>query len=150
VGAREIESAARTAVQELGLDAVVCRTGCIGFCGREPMLDLVLPNGPRISYGNMTPEKTRQLIAATQERRPQPAWPWDTSTARNCLDRRSADVSEQSIGLKDVPRWSALDFERPPEEIILRNCGSIDPNSLEERSLAAPIAELSERWCKGA
>ena len=33
VGAREIESAARDAVRELGLDAVVCRTGCIGFCG---------------------------------------------------------------------------------------------------------------------
>ena len=32
MGARDVEAAARRAVEELGLDAVVCRTGCIGFC----------------------------------------------------------------------------------------------------------------------
>ncbi len=32
VGAREVEAAARRAVEELQLDATVCRTGCIGFC----------------------------------------------------------------------------------------------------------------------
>ena len=63
VGARDIEVAARRAVEELGLDATVVRTGCIGYCAKEPMLDLVPPDGPRVSYGNMTPEKTRELLA---------------------------------------------------------------------------------------
>jgi NADH:ubiquinone oxidoreductase subunit F (NADH-binding) len=40
--------------------------------------------------------------------------------------------SEQSVGLNDVPRWSALDFERRQKKVILRNCGSIDPTSLDE------------------
>ena len=63
VGAGAVESAAIAAVEELGLDAVVTRTGCIGFCSQEPLLDLVVPNGPRVSYGTMTPEKTRSLLA---------------------------------------------------------------------------------------
>ncbi len=76
MGARAVEAAARQAVEELGLDAAVCRTGCIGFCASEPLLDLVLPGGPRVSYANMTPEKTRDLLAAYAARRclqPEPA-----------------------------------------------------------------------------
>ena len=42
----------------------MARTGCIGFCQREPLLDLVLPDGPRISYGNMTAKKTTELLEA--------------------------------------------------------------------------------------
>jgi NADH:ubiquinone oxidoreductase subunit F (NADH-binding)/(2Fe-2S) ferredoxin len=134
VGARDIESAARAAVRELGLDAVVCRTGCIGFCGREPMLDLVLPNGPRISYGNMTPEKTHQLIAGyAKSGELQPSWALGHFHSEELVSTGEVRTySEQSIGLKDVPRWSALDFERRQKKVILRNCGSIDPNSLEE------------------
>src|ERR1700688_1248254 len=61
VGAGAVEAAAIAAVRELGLDATIARTGCIGFCSQEPLLDLFLPNGPRISYARMTLEKTRSL-----------------------------------------------------------------------------------------
>jgi (2Fe-2S) ferredoxin len=64
MGAPAIEAAARRAVDELKLDAIVARTGCIGFCAKEPLLDLVLPNGPRVSYANMTAPKTRALLEA--------------------------------------------------------------------------------------
>ena len=64
MGAPNVEAAARRAVEELRLDASVCRTGCIGFCSMEPLLDLVLPNGPRVSYPHMTPQKTRVLLEA--------------------------------------------------------------------------------------
>jgi NADH:ubiquinone oxidoreductase subunit F (NADH-binding)/(2Fe-2S) ferredoxin len=134
MGAREVEAAAVQAVEQLGLDAVVCRTGCIGFCSREPLLDLMLPHGPRLSYADMTPEKTRDLLAAyarggdlkldlalgrfeseqhlsTQQVRQYPAWSRD---------------------LGAVPEWSTLDFYRRQQKIILRNCGSIDPMSLQE------------------
>ena len=62
MGAPNVEAAARRAVEELRLDAIVSRTGCIGFCAKEPLLDLVLPNGPRVSYPHMTPKKTRALL----------------------------------------------------------------------------------------
>ncbi|MEI8372123.1 MAG: NADH-ubiquinone oxidoreductase-F iron-sulfur binding region domain-containing protein [Planctomycetota bacterium] len=134
VGAREIESAARSTVQELGLDAVVCRTGCIGFCGREPMLDLVLPGGLRISYGNMTPEKARQLIAGYAKNGDlQPAWALGHFHNEELVSTGEVRThSEQSVGLKGIPRWSALDFESRQKKVILRNCGLIDPNSLNE------------------
>ena len=61
-GARDVEAAAARAVEKLGLDATVSRTGCIGFCQREPMLDLLVPGGPRVSYGMMNPAKTSNLL----------------------------------------------------------------------------------------
>lgn len=134
VGARDIEAAARQAVKELGLDAVVSRTGCIGFCSREPLLDLVIPNGPRISYGNMTPEKTRELLvgyARNKDLRSE----WALGHVHDEELVSTGEVrtySEQSIGLNNVPRWSNLDFYSRQKKIILRNCGLIDPVSLEE------------------
>jgi NADH:ubiquinone oxidoreductase subunit F (NADH-binding)/(2Fe-2S) ferredoxin len=134
VGALAIETAALRAVEELNLDAVVCRTGCIGFCSQEPLLDLVLPNGPRVCYGNMTPEKTRQLLAgyaANGDLRPD----WALGHFHDeelVMTGEVRTYSEQSVGLKGVPRWSALDFYRRQKKVILRNCGSIDPMSLDE------------------
>jgi len=134
MGAREIEAAAVQAVRQLGLDAVVCRTGCIGFCAREPLVDLMLPNGPRLSYAEMTPQKTRDLLAAYASR--------GDLRLDQALGRFAAEphVSTQEVheypawsrDLSQVPEWSTLDFYRRQQKIILRNCGSIDPMSLEE------------------
>ena len=64
MGARKIEEAVVKTLKEFKKDALVTRTGCIGFCAREPLMDMVLPGGPRISFGNMTPRKTRDILAS--------------------------------------------------------------------------------------
>ncbi len=64
MGAAKVEEAAIATVKKFKADVAVKRTGCIGFCSQEPLLDLVLPNGPRISFGSMTPQKTRALLSA--------------------------------------------------------------------------------------
>ena len=61
-GAQAVEEAALETVARLGLDAVVARTGCIGFCQREPLVDLLLPGGPRITYANVTAKSIRNLL----------------------------------------------------------------------------------------
>ena len=134
IGARAVEDAARRAVEQLGLDAVVSRTGCIGFCSREPLLDLVLPGGPRVSYGEMTPEKTRGLLAAYASR-----GDLQPELALGCFRSEehvsTGEVHKHTAGpeqLRDVPEWSSLDFYRRQKKVILRNCGSIDPMDISE------------------
>ncbi len=134
VGARDIEAAALSAVKELGLDAVVARTGCIGFCSQEPLLDLVVPDGPRISYGNMTPEKTKSLLAAfakNSDLRP------DLALARfeaeeHIMTGEAHTYPPPAKAVAALPEWSSLPFYRHQKKVILRNCGSIDPLSIEE------------------
>ena len=134
VGARDIEAAALSAVKELGLDAVVARTGCIGFCSQEPLLDLVVPDGPRISYGNMTPEKTKSLLAAFAKNgdlRP------DLALARfageeHILTGEAHTYPPPAKAVAVLPEWSSLPFYLHQKKVILRNCGAIDPLSIEE------------------
>ena len=72
----------------------------------------MLPNGPRISYGNMTPEKARQLIAAYAKNGDlQPNWALGRFHSEELVSTGEVRTyPEQSCGLKGVPRWSALDF----------------------------------------
>jgi NADH:ubiquinone oxidoreductase subunit F (NADH-binding)/Pyruvate/2-oxoacid:ferredoxin oxidoreductase delta subunit/(2Fe-2S) ferredoxin len=132
-GARAVEAAAAQAVQELGLDAVVSRTGCIGFCQQEPLLDLRLPGGPRLSYPKMTAEKTRALLEAyaAGDLKPQTAL---CRFEREPLDAAgeapAGPPAAQAVG--DVAEFGAVPFFRRQQRVILRNCGSIDPLSLPE------------------
>ncbi len=133
VGAPGVEAAARRAVEELGLAAAVCRTGCIGFCAQEPLLDLVLPGGPRVSYANMTPEKTRTLLQAYAQGNLMP----ESALGRFANEEYVSSGKTHAYPpcppeLQRIPEWSNLDFYRRQKKVILRNCGSIDPMALEE------------------
>jgi len=133
LGAREVEAAANEAVRELKLDAVVCRTGCIGFCAKEPLVDLMLPNGPRVSYGRMTPEKTRRLLKAYAGGNLLLEWALGRfSSEEHLLTEETHQYPAGSQDLSSVPEWSLLDFYRRQKKVILRNCGSIDPLRLDE------------------
>jgi (2Fe-2S) ferredoxin len=36
--------------------------GCIGFCVQEPLVDIQLAGQPRVTYGNIGPDKVPRLI----------------------------------------------------------------------------------------
>jgi NADH:ubiquinone oxidoreductase subunit F (NADH-binding)/(2Fe-2S) ferredoxin len=134
VGAGAVEASAIAAVRELGLDATIARTGCIGFCSQEPLLDLLLPNGPRISYARMTPEKTRSLLAAyakSGELSPDMALGRFAGEEHVLTGEGHVYTSSQKAA-EAVPEWSSLDFFQGQQKVILRSCGSIDPLSIDE------------------
>ena len=133
-GAQAVEEAALETVTRLGLAAVVARTGCIGFCQREPLVDLLLPNGPRITYANVTAKSIRKLLESYAAGGALPA-----GTAL-CRWQREEHVADGTLheypaadnGVGQVPEGSTLAFYRRQRRVILRNCGSIDPMRLEE------------------
>jgi (2Fe-2S) ferredoxin len=149
MGARAVETAAIRAVDELGLDAAVCRTGCIGFCAKEPLLDLVLPNRLRLSYGNMTPEKTRRLLedyAAQGDLKPE----WILGRFEGEEYVSTGEVHKYAAcpaELSKIPLWPSLDFYSRQKKVIMRNCGLINPMDLE-RSPGARIAGHFMHWRK--
>jgi (2Fe-2S) ferredoxin len=63
-GAREVMSAILDELNKRGVtDVTVTQTGCKGLCEQEPMLDVIKPNQPAITYGYVTPEKARTIVA---------------------------------------------------------------------------------------
>lgn len=61
-GARDTLHAIQAELERRGLDARVEGVGCIGFCVKEPLVDIQLPGQPRVTYGNIGPDKVSRLI----------------------------------------------------------------------------------------
>ena len=63
-GGRKIMEAAMEEIAKRGLkDVSVETTGCIGMRQNEPLMDIVRPGEPRVTYGNLKPEDVPRIIA---------------------------------------------------------------------------------------
>jgi len=85
-------------------------TGCVGMCYREPLVEIW--DGPtRTLYGDVTAERAQEIFE---------------SHVLNGIEL------PQYVALKDYsegPEYSYLDRQ---VKIVLRNCGFMDPDSIEE------------------
>jgi NADH-quinone oxidoreductase subunit F len=60
-GASQVYEAFERELGRKGLDIPLKRTGCIGMCYREPIVDVDTPGG-RITYGDVTPEGVERIV----------------------------------------------------------------------------------------
>lgn len=63
-GARNVMSAILDEMNKRNIeDATVSQTGCLGYCDQEPMVQVTGANNNTITYGKVTPEVARRIIA---------------------------------------------------------------------------------------
>jgi len=63
-GAREVLTAILDEIKKRNLtNVIVTETGCIGMCRFEPLVDVIKPDQPKVTYVNVDPEKARQIVA---------------------------------------------------------------------------------------
>ena len=62
-GARDTMKAILEVIEDEGLsDIIVAQTGCVGTCEWEPIVEVAIGQDPKVTYGNVTPEKARQIM----------------------------------------------------------------------------------------
>lgn len=62
-GARKILTALMAEIEEAKLtDIIVTTSGCAGLCSREPMATLEITGNPPVKYGDLTPEKIKEVL----------------------------------------------------------------------------------------
>jgi (2Fe-2S) ferredoxin len=62
-GARETLQALLTHIETNHMQGiVVTKTGCIGFCDHEPIVQVRRGNEPTVVYGGVTPEVARHIL----------------------------------------------------------------------------------------
>jgi NADP-reducing hydrogenase subunit HndB len=44
-------------------DVTVTQTGCAGRCEMEPLVEVCEPGQPKVTYGKVTPERARRIVA---------------------------------------------------------------------------------------
>ncbi|HZW05112.1 MAG TPA: (2Fe-2S) ferredoxin domain-containing protein [Anaerolineaceae bacterium] len=62
-GARDTMKAILNAIETDQLTGIiVTQTGCIGLCEKEPIVQVVIGEQPKVTYGKVTPEVARQIL----------------------------------------------------------------------------------------
>jgi NADP-reducing hydrogenase subunit HndB len=62
-GARDTMKAVLNYIESENLQNIlVTQTGCIGLCEQEPILQVVIGEGPKVTYGKVTSEVAREIM----------------------------------------------------------------------------------------
>lgn len=106
-------------VDEKGLKDVKIRSvGCMGLCSYEPVVEVVAPGMEKVIYGGVKAEKAAQVV--------------DSIASKTILK----DMVVGGVSFTEDPNASAIDNAVPSynkqKRIVLRNCGVINPENLEE------------------
>jgi NADH-quinone oxidoreductase subunit F len=115
-GVEEVQQSVVSTLQENNLEARVVQVGCIGPCYLEPLMDIAAFGNPRLSYGPVNRESARMIV-------------------ENYLLHRDP-MKDRVLGhfspgeFDGIPRFFDLPMLRAQVRIVLRNCGFIDPESL--------------------
>src|SRR3990172_2469364 len=115
-GATAVVEAMKKELPRLGIEAIITEVGCVGLCYAEPIVDIVKPGHPRISYGSVTPEIITQLIGDYLVN-----------------DNPRPDLALGTIGegtVPGIPKFLDLPVMKPQVRLALRNCGNIDPTDI--------------------
>jgi NADH:ubiquinone oxidoreductase subunit F (NADH-binding)/NAD-dependent dihydropyrimidine dehydrogenase PreA subunit/(2Fe-2S) ferredoxin len=119
-GALEVLEAIEKTLKKRKLKARVIRTGCIGPCYLEPLMDITMPGRPRISYANVSPERAASIVGTYLGKGdPQP------SLAVGHFGDGDDELTD------GIPRFFDLPMLKPQERVVLRNCGFIDPERID-------------------
>ena len=63
-GAQEVMDALSDELKRRQLHGVnLVKTGCIGVCRLEPIVEVFMPGQDKVTYVKMTPDKARQIVA---------------------------------------------------------------------------------------
>jgi len=63
-GARPVMNAFIEELKKRNLsDVSVTMTGCIGVCRLEPIVEVINPDGSKVTYVKMTPDKAKRVVA---------------------------------------------------------------------------------------
>jgi NADP-reducing hydrogenase subunit HndC len=134
-GADKVFRALEDKIAALKMDVALEKTGCIGFCQQEPLVDVVYPKRVRVSYATMTPEKAEALVEALH------AGEFFGENVLCRIDQEEFLVEGTTKAYAnphppalpgEIPRYEELPFFKKQVKIALRNCGYIHPERIEE------------------
>jgi len=110
-GARDVYNEIQKSLADLGEEVTLDITGCNGSCHFEPIVEVYIPNQPKVSYGLVDTAKAKKIIEShVVNNVPVDEWTFE-----------KGEFSEETKA-----------FTSPQVKIALRHCGFIDPESIDE------------------
>ena len=102
--------------------------GCFGFCAEEPLVNVWLPGQPLVMLHRVQTNHVAQVLDGL-------AGTGIPESLALCKieewDHVTAQVDYGS-GSAMIPVWHEIPFFKGQKKIVLRNCGLINPDDIEE------------------
>jgi NADH:ubiquinone oxidoreductase subunit F (NADH-binding)/(2Fe-2S) ferredoxin len=133
-GAGEVWQALDKEVKKRKIDVLVKKTGCIGLCQHEPLVDILKPGYPRVTYDRVTPDGVGELLDGLVKGKFKKGIMARIDQEEFLLDDASRRYNKGKIPayLASVSPYKKLPFYKKQMRIALRNCGFIDPENIAE------------------
>ena len=117
-GALDLLAEINNFIKEKKVKAKIVEVGCIGPCYLEPLVDIKMPGQPRVSYNNVNARTLSMILKS------------------HLIDGvPHAKLALGHFGKKDfdgIPQFYELPMLKPQVRIVLRNCGLIDPEDIDQ------------------
>jgi NADH:ubiquinone oxidoreductase subunit F (NADH-binding)/(2Fe-2S) ferredoxin len=111
----------------------ISRTGCIGFCEMEPLVEILQSGGPRIVYKKITANKIEDVIEGYRNN------DFDLKRIlgqmkdpRSLLENDIDNPLDSLAPIDGIPILEDIPFYGNQVKVAMRNCGYIDPDCIEE------------------
>ena len=127
-GAEGVYQAFSELVERSGSSARVVPVGCFGSCFQEPLVNVRLPGSPLLILHRVKANDCEDILEDIQQGRISPNHvfckieEWDHITSKVVYGR----------GFPELPSWDQMPFFKGQKKIVLRNCGLINPDDIEE------------------
>jgi NADP-reducing hydrogenase subunit HndC len=114
-GAKKVYDAFAAEIKAKGIQNVkLDKTGCIGLCKLEPIVDIFQPGKPKITYVNVPLDKVKTIV--------------DEHIVKGKIvnELLAADLGKKANSINDT------NFYKKQTRVALANCGNIDADNIDE------------------
>ncbi|MDN5354358.1 MAG: NADH-quinone oxidoreductase subunit [Candidatus Cloacimonadota bacterium] len=109
-GARDVYQAIQKYLENSKLEADLASTACIGMCFAEPLVEIIDADNNSLTYGDIQPQEVETILN----------------------DYLEGKIHKDKVILSNIMEGSENENLKNQTRIVLRNCGRIDPESLQD------------------
>lgn len=114
-GAEPVYKALIDEVNKRELDVEILRTGCIGMCSQEPLVEVNIPGTTRTMYSQVGVDAALRIVE------------------EHCINKHPIPgFATQGIEQQGFVDLDEIETDSKQHRIVLRNCGVIDPTRIED------------------
>ena len=120
-GAEGVLTAVHEGFDKLKIEVPIIKTGCIGMCAQEVLLDVDAPGKARVTYRHVKPEMVEQILQN------------HVVGGQPIPDMALGQIiSEGDIAYDGITGYQDLPVFAKQKRIVLRRCGFIDPDLIDD------------------
>jgi NADH-quinone oxidoreductase subunit F len=128
-GADEVLEEFSRQLKKKKINAYLTRTGCFGFCAQEPLVNVGIPGQPLVIFNKVSLRDVSAIVGGIISGK----LPEKKALCKiEDWDHLTSEKIDFGQGYPQIPLWNEVEFFKSQKKIVLRDCGLINPEDIEE------------------